>query len=692
MQDLDKFKNEMNLSGKNVYVGQRYVPKIMGEWNKTNIYEPLSIVQYKGNSFTSRQYVPVGVEITNEEFWVSTGNYDAQVEQYRQNVVNLENDVNKINNEVVTARNGEANLKAGIEKNQQEVNAQFASLENDVNNINDEVVNARNGKANLKAGIEKNQQEVDAQFSSVEDKIFHNSLVNHKTSEKIITIIDDDADKGFYTKLAPIARSYGIPLTSAVITQYFDGTMETPPRKMTLEQMHELNDEGFEFISHTHSHKSLTPESDDFVINELTKSQKFLKEQGFNYRALAYPHNLEDERIHNLTRQYYDIAFSGYHSINRHPINQMAMHRIALELNLDGILERIEQASEENTWINMICHVDQGDWFTESKFRTVIEKALAEGFEFVTVAEGVKRKGNLAQFGGKTISSDGDVYGGNIKVGGNEEYTGETPPSDFPIDTVTIQKVRNRDLKAWGLDVTQGGHVFTYKDNEDIFTFQKFVPSVKNVIRQEDILYRTWATDLNVWREWKTTGGLNVVDVSEYTGKTPPTDFPKGTITVQKVRNLDLKDWGLDELSKGGHVFTYKDNEDIYTFQKFVPSVKNNFKPEDVLYRTWATDELIWREWNGNEDNRINWTGKPTVHNKVITDYPVNKITKENITGAEAPKYGFKYGGMLWTIRDSDDSFSYQKFVPVSSTDISKVKYRRWQTWDNSWGEFLPAT
>ena len=93
MQDLDKFKNEMNLSGKNVYVGHRYVPKIFGEWDNSKLYEPLSIVQYQGNSFTSRQYVPVGVELTNEEFWVSTGNYNAQVEQYRQDVRNLDNEV-----------------------------------------------------------------------------------------------------------------------------------------------------------------------------------------------------------------------------------------------------------------------------------------------------------------------------------------------------------------------------------------------------------------------------------------------------------------------------------------------------------------------------------------------------------------------------------------------------------------------
>lgn len=129
MQDLDKFKNEMNLSGKNVYVGHRYVPKVFGEWDNTQIYEPLSIVQYQGASYTSRQYVPVGVELTNEDYWVVTGNYNAQVEQYRQDVRNMENDVSNINDEVTTARNGEANLSDRLESDKQEVNAQLAQIE-----------------------------------------------------------------------------------------------------------------------------------------------------------------------------------------------------------------------------------------------------------------------------------------------------------------------------------------------------------------------------------------------------------------------------------------------------------------------------------------------------------------------------------------------------------------------------------
>ena len=80
---------------RNVYVGHRYVPKIFGEWDKQNEYEGLSIVTHQGASYTSKKRVPVGIDIKNEEFWVVTGNYDAQVENYRDEVKRMEERVNE---------------------------------------------------------------------------------------------------------------------------------------------------------------------------------------------------------------------------------------------------------------------------------------------------------------------------------------------------------------------------------------------------------------------------------------------------------------------------------------------------------------------------------------------------------------------------------------------------------------------
>ena len=71
------------------YIGARYVPLIIGEWDATIDYEPLSIVTYQGSSYTSRRYTPAGTQITNNEYWALTGEYNAQVAQYRTEVQTL---------------------------------------------------------------------------------------------------------------------------------------------------------------------------------------------------------------------------------------------------------------------------------------------------------------------------------------------------------------------------------------------------------------------------------------------------------------------------------------------------------------------------------------------------------------------------------------------------------------------------
>ena len=77
------------------YKGARYVPIIDGEWDNTKSYDPLVIVTYNGNSYTSKTYVPEGVDITNTTYWVCTGNYNAQVEYYRQEVATYTENFNE---------------------------------------------------------------------------------------------------------------------------------------------------------------------------------------------------------------------------------------------------------------------------------------------------------------------------------------------------------------------------------------------------------------------------------------------------------------------------------------------------------------------------------------------------------------------------------------------------------------------
>lgn len=76
------------------YIGARYVPKFFenaqggNDWTSGVIYEPLTIVTYNGNSYTSKRAVPatVGNPSSNPTYWAATGLYNAQVEELRQEV------------------------------------------------------------------------------------------------------------------------------------------------------------------------------------------------------------------------------------------------------------------------------------------------------------------------------------------------------------------------------------------------------------------------------------------------------------------------------------------------------------------------------------------------------------------------------------------------------------------------------
>ena len=93
---LDDVRVMMQTTGQvTQYIGARYVPLFATplEWDSNKTYEPLTIVYNEGNSYTSRQFVPAGILLTNEAYWALTGNYNAQIEQYRSEVAKFSGNI-----------------------------------------------------------------------------------------------------------------------------------------------------------------------------------------------------------------------------------------------------------------------------------------------------------------------------------------------------------------------------------------------------------------------------------------------------------------------------------------------------------------------------------------------------------------------------------------------------------------------
>jgi hypothetical protein len=78
---------------KNTYVGRRYIPKLFqnpndgsATWTNSVAHESLTIVMWQGSSYTSRQDVPIGIDINDTRYWTRSADYNAQISIYEQNV------------------------------------------------------------------------------------------------------------------------------------------------------------------------------------------------------------------------------------------------------------------------------------------------------------------------------------------------------------------------------------------------------------------------------------------------------------------------------------------------------------------------------------------------------------------------------------------------------------------------------
>lgn len=136
--------------GPSQYVGARYVPKFADpiEWDIERGYESLTIVTYKGESYTSKCPVPPGIDIKNTRYWALTGAYNAQVEEYKNQVKDLSQQVTEF-----ASDNKEFREKiTQFEKDNAEMKNTVASTVARVDALAERVDNADAAISDLQAG------------------------------------------------------------------------------------------------------------------------------------------------------------------------------------------------------------------------------------------------------------------------------------------------------------------------------------------------------------------------------------------------------------------------------------------------------------------------------------------------------------------------------------------------------------
>lgn len=85
------------------YIGARYVPRFSdindGNWSSVYSYEPLIIVKNGNDYYTSKKSVPVGIQITNTEYWMKTGDYNGAIAALNTRLNTAESEISALKTE-----------------------------------------------------------------------------------------------------------------------------------------------------------------------------------------------------------------------------------------------------------------------------------------------------------------------------------------------------------------------------------------------------------------------------------------------------------------------------------------------------------------------------------------------------------------------------------------------------------------
>lgn len=112
------------------YIGARYVPLYMGDWDNTRNYEPLSIVtDANGNSYTSLKDVPAGTPLNNRDFWVQTSSFSGAVDVLRRDVNQAQSDISGLQGAMSTAQDDISDLQDDVSYLRRTVSSQGESIE-----------------------------------------------------------------------------------------------------------------------------------------------------------------------------------------------------------------------------------------------------------------------------------------------------------------------------------------------------------------------------------------------------------------------------------------------------------------------------------------------------------------------------------------------------------------------------------
>ena len=205
------------------YIGARYVPVFAEpvEWDSTRAYEPLTVVLYRGDSYTTKQATPAGIDISNETYWAHTGNYNAQIEQYRSEVRAYDKRItDNANNIAANKRDADDKIESLTTEHDDDiatVNSAITAANNNIKNlstkhdadiatVNNTIAANKTASDNKDAELEKSITD-NKTISDNKDAELEQSIADNKAAtDNAITKIQTDFKNKFPITIDQLAK------------------------------------------------------------------------------------------------------------------------------------------------------------------------------------------------------------------------------------------------------------------------------------------------------------------------------------------------------------------------------------------------------------------------------------------------------------------------------------------------------
>lgn len=415
---------------------------------------------------------------------------------------------------------------------------------------------------------------------------YKKQLIPENYHGAIVTFIDDDGYTDFLTKFKPIADSKGIKVTLGIVTDWV-GTSG----KLTVDQLHQLQNEGFEIASHSKTHVELKIQTISMIDAELKLSQDWLKANGFNgYKYFVYPFGNTDVNVKNAVRKYYDYAFDNSLNYNTMPIDNFRVQRVDADYaTLSALQTSLDNAISDNGWLVLLSHTYRPDGdinsaatFSIAKMTQFIDYIQSKNVPIMTVSEALKYKGNIISAGEYTQDGFAVSKNGQSKVTNNIPIVVKntsTEQMDLPItgykaDTLTIVPIYT------GNDTFKntGGTMTVFRSCQKNFSYATFTLWSSNVLYM-----RKWDDSNSVWGSWEDLYKIQGKTIDVLTQSLNNMDAAITTYRADTETIVPLHGSKDTLLSLGGVMRVFRSSLSNFSYATYTP---------------WNTNSLYMRKWN----------------------------------------------------------------------------------------------